>query len=180
MAKKQKKNKKWLYWLMMLVLFVLAAVIVYLVWNAYFKEKEEGQDLNVVEETVEVEEKDEPEKEEDVEMPYKPKVEQYDGEDPNGSDELSGVITYAEVNGEYLTIRMNIDQYLDSGECRLDLMRGGSIVHEEVTEIVGNVSTASCAGFDVPISIVGGGVVDIEIHLESDGKMGVVRGEANI
>ena len=176
MAKKHKKNKKWLYWLLMLVLFVAVAVIVYLVWNAYFKDKDEEQNSSVTTETVEIEKQEEPQQQEDADIPNKPKVVQYDGEDPNSAEELSGAITYAGFNDDRLMIRVNIDQYVDDGECRLDLMRDGVLIHEEVTGIVGNVSTASCDGFDVPIDIIGEGGVDIEIHLDSNGKTGVIRG----
>lgn len=180
MAKKQKKNKKWLYWLLMLVLFVVAAVIVYLVWNAYFRDKYEGQNSGTTVEAVEIEKQEEPQEQEEVEIPSKPKVVQYDGEDPNGADELSGVITYAGFIDDRLMVRVNIDQYIDDGECRLDLTRDGILIHEEVTGILGNVSTASCDGFDVPVSIIGEGAVDIEIHLDSDGKTGIIKGEADV
>ena len=180
MAKKQKKNKKWLYWLLMFVLFVVAAIIVYLVWNAYFKGGDEEQNPEAAVEVVETEKKEEPQKQEEVEIPSKPKVMQYDGEDPNGADELSGVITYAGFIDDRLMVRVNIDQYIDDGECRLDLTRDGILIHEEVTGILGNVTTASCGGFDVPVSIIGEGAVDIEIHLDSDGKTGVIKGGADV
>lgn len=180
MVKKQKKNKKWLYWLLMLVLFMLAAVIVYLVWNAYFKKNDEGQSLTPVSEVTEIEEQEEPQKQDDIETPIKPKVEQYDGEDPNDSDELSGAITYAGVNDDRLIIRVNIDQYLNIGECKLDVKRGDVVIHEEVVEIVDSASTASCAGFDVPVELVGGGMADIEIHLDSGDKTGLIKGEVDI
>ena len=181
MAKKQKKNKKWLYWLLMLMLFVAAAGVAYLVRNAYFKDSDSGeQNSGNDPEVIEVEKQDELQKQESEELPSKPKVVQYDGEDPNSSNELSGVITYAGIIGDNLTIRVNIDQYLDDGECRLDLMRSGVLIYEKATEIVGNVSTASCDGFDVPIDRIGEGAVEIEIHLDSNGKTGVIRGGMDV
>ena len=122
MAKKQKKNKKWLYWLLMFVLFVMAAVIVYLVWNTYFKDKSEEQNSGANVEAVEIEEQEEPQKQGEVVIPNKPKVVQYDGENPNSAEELSGVITYAGFNDNGLMVRVNIDQYLGDGECKLDLL----------------------------------------------------------
>lgn len=180
MVKKQKTNKKWMYWLLMFVLFVMAAVIVYLVWNAYFKNKDEEQSLAPVPEIVEVEEREEPQKQDDIETPMKPEVVQYDGEDPNNSDELSGAITYTGVNDGRLIIRVNIDQYLNSGECKLDVRRGEVLIHEEVVEIVDSASTASCAGFDIPVELVGNGLADVEISLESGDKKGSIKGEIDI
>ena len=175
MAKRKKKNKKYLYWLLMMVLFVAAAVIVYLVWNAYFKEKDEGQNSGAMTEVVEIEKKEEPKKQEESEVIEKPKVVQYDGEDPNDSNELSGVVTYAGVSGDNLMIRVNIDQYLENGECKLSLFNDGGLVHEEVVEMANGASTTSCAGFDVPISVIGNGRFDIVVDLESGGKMGAIR-----
>ena len=179
MVKKQKKNKKWSYWLLMLVLFVVAAIVVFLVWNAYFKNKDEGQNSSVAVEIAEIEEQEKPQ-EQEVEVLDKPKVVQYDGEDPNSAEELSGAITYAGFNDGRLMVRVNIDQYVDGGECRLDLKRGGVLIHEEVTGILGNASTASCDGFDVPVDIIGEGEVDIEIHLDSNGKTGIIKGETDV
>ena len=180
MAKIQKTNKKWLYWLSMLVLFVAAAGIVYLVWNAYFGGKDEGQNSGVITETMEIEKEEEPQKQEEAEVIEKPKVVQYDGEDPNDGDELSGVITYAGVTDEYLVVRVNIDQYLRGGECKLTVLSGDSVIHEEVVEIVGGPSSSSCNGFDVPVGIIGSGKFEIVVDLESDDKKGAIREEVDV
>ena len=183
MAKKQKKNKKWAYWLLVLVLFVVVAVIVYLVWNAYFKEEDEGKSSGVtteVTEMTEIEKKEATQNQEEAEVMEKPKVIQYDGDDPNSSDELSGVITYAGVDGDYLMVRVNIDQYLEDGECKLSLISGGSVIHEEVTDIGSGASTASCNGFNVPLSIAGGGKIDIVVDVMSGEKVGIIQGEVEL
>ena len=180
MAQKRKRNrsKKWISWLILLILAVAAGVIVYLVWDNYFNDKKEdngGQD------TVQVNEGQNKEassaEEETVE---KKKVEQYDGEDPNKADTLSGVVTYAGVNNDVLMVRVNIDQYLEDGECALTLSRGGSNIYSSIAEIVGGPSTASCAGFDVPVSGLGGGATEININLKSGERSGVIYGEVNI
>lgn len=173
MAKKHEKNKKWVVWLLMLVLFAVAAGVVYLVWNACFGGKDEGQDFGV---TTEVDGEEEPQGQgEEAGMIEKPKVVQYDGDDPNGSDGLSGVITYAGVTDDYLTIRVNIDQYLTDGECKLSVLSGDSLIHEEVVEIVSGPSSSSCNGFDVPVGIIGGGRFEVVVDFESDERRGAVR-----
>ena len=179
MAQKRKRNKRWISWVILLVLAVAAGVVVYLVWDNYFNDKREE---NREDETAQVEEgkgeeKEESENSDEVE---KKKVEQYDGEDPNKVDTLSGVVTYAGVNDGILMVRVNIDQYLDSGECGLTLARGGGTIYSSIAEIVGGPSTASCAGFDVPVSGLGGGVVEININLNSGERSGVIHGEAEI
>ena len=180
MAKKHKKNKKWLYWLLMVVLFVAAAMIAYLVWNAYFKDEDKGQDSDATPETVEIWEREKSQRQEEAEIIEKPKVVQYDGGDPNDGNELSGVITYAGVNGDYLMIRINIDQYLESGECVLRVLSGGNLIHEEVTGVMIGASTASCDGFDVPVELIGSGMFDIVVDLEADDKSGTIRKEVEI
>ena len=41
----------------------------------------------------------------------KDKYDEYAGEDPNEREDLTGVVTYAGVNGNNLMIRVNIDQH---------------------------------------------------------------------
>lgn len=179
MAKKHKKQKKWIFRLIVLVLFVTAAVVVYLVWDAYFKDKKSNEDSGQSNEQTEiVEEVSEPVK--TGEIVEKPKVVQYDGEDPNALEELSGVVTYAGVAGENLMVRVNIDQYLEEGECELVLMRNGTTVYNSTARIIGNVATATCEGFDVPISYLGSGAMEVMVNLNSDGKSGVIQGRADI
>ena len=184
MAQKRKRKncKKWLIRLLMVGLFVAAGAVCYLVWDAYFKTDDmmdNGGD-NTVDTVVEkpVENSEIIEVNEDV--VEKEKVVQYDGEDPNVSEELTGVVTYAGAAGEKLMIRVNIDQYLETGECRLKLIRGGEVVYGDVAAIATNVATATCEGFDVPISELGVGGYQIMIDLSSNGKMGVIKGDVEI
>lgn len=168
-----------------MVLLIAAGVVVYLVWDNYFNDKKEdrkeGQGTEQVEEkevaeTTEAVEKEKDEAEKAVE---EKKVNQYEGDDPNTAEELSGVVTYAGVNNGVLMVRVNIDQYLDSGKCELSLVKGGGVAYNATAEIAGGASTASCAGFDVPAFGLQGGY-EIVINLESGGRKGTIRGEVNI
>ena len=107
------------------------------------------------------------------------KVPQYDGDDPNTAEELSGVVTYAGVSGGALMVRVNIDQYLDNGKCEMNLIQSGNVVHSSAVEIVGGPSTASCAGFDVPVAGLSGNY-EIVVKLEAGGKRGTIRGEVSV
>jgi hypothetical protein len=108
------------------------------------------------------------------------KVPQYEGDDPNMAEELTGAITYAGVVGDKLMIRVNIDQFLTSGECKLGLRRGGANIYNLSARIVDNVSTSTCEGFDVPISELGAGNVQIVITVQSGEKTGTIEGEVTI
>lgn len=153
-----------------------AAVVCYLVWNNYFRDKKEDkptEEQSLVEEHEE--KKAEEKKEETIE---KKKVVQYEGEDPNTQEELTGVVTYAGVNGNNLMIRVNIDQYLESGSCELSLMQNG-VAYSDVANIVGSAATATCEGFNVPVSGLGGDY-EIVIKISSGDKTGTINGKAKI
>lgn len=116
----------------------------------------------------------------DEEVAEKQKVVQYEGGNPNTAETLSGVVTYAGVNDGVLMIRTSIDQYLTEGTCDLTLTRGGANIYSDRVDIVGDVSTASCAGFDVPVAGLGGGDIGININLSAGERQGTIRGEASI
>ena len=176
MAQKRKNSKKWIFWVLMVVLFVAAAVVCYLVWSNYFRDKKEDKPTEEQSLVEKYEEKKVEEKEE--ETAEKEKVVQYEGEDPNTQEELTGVVTYAGVNGNNLMIRVNIDQYLESGSCELSLMQNG-VAYSDVANIVGSAATATCEGFNVPVSGLGGDY-EIVIKISSGDKTGTINGKVKI
>ena len=180
MAQGRRRNRKWLWISLGVILVIVAVIIGVVVWQNNSK----GSSDEV--ETSETRKQDTTQTEAavDVEMVNaqgeKQKVVQYEGEDPNELDELTGVVTYGGVLGENLMIRVSIDQYLTSGSCELTLTRGGATIYNSIADIVGDVATATCKGFDIPVAELGGGEVQININLKTDGKSGVIRGEASI
>lgn len=185
MVRRRRKSKKWITWLVFLVLIIVAGVVCYFVWEKYFKEEDELKQENntsvVVEESKN--EKQEPKNRDNVSeevMEEEKKVVQYDGADPNKSNDLTGVITYAGVSGANLVVRVNIDQYLSDGSCNLSLLSNGNAVYGDTTKIVASASTATCEGFDVPVSEIGPGSYGIVINLSSGDKIGVIKGEVDI
>ena len=186
MAQKRRQNKRWVYWLVILVLLIAAGVVGYLVWDNYFREKKDDNaeaSTEQVEKPVEKSEKTEVVIEVDgdeSEVEDEKKVKQYEGEDPNKGERLTGAVTYAGVNGGKLMIRVNIDQYVESGTCSLGLRQAGASVYSATAAIVNGVSTATCGGFDVPVEELGSGEVVIVIYLSGDGKAGEINGEVRI
>ncbi len=165
-----------------MILLFAAVVVVYLVWENYFKD--EGNSPSKEPETSQVE-KDEDEQKsdgiEEVEAEEKEPVKQYEGEDPNNNTELTGVVTYAGVANNRLSIRVNINQYLSSGICKLRLVFEGDVAaYYDEANIVSSASTSTCEGFDVSLSELSSGEYDIYIDLDADGKKGVITGEVNI
>lgn len=109
----------------------------------------------------------------------KPQVIQYSGDNPNGADQLTGAITYTGIINDTLAIRVNIDQYIGEGNCILTLT-GSSTNYTEAAKVADSASTATCEGFNVPLSIIQDKVLNISIEVSADGKKGIIQGEAKL
>lgn len=166
----------------MVVLLVAAVVICYLVWDNYFRDKKEEGKIAEEQSLIGKEENDSENIEEKMveREREKEQVTAYEGEDPNTKKDLTGVVTYAGVSGDVLMIRVNIDQYLAEGNCELNLIRNGTVIYSDTTGIVTAATTATCEGFNVPISSLNNGSYQILINLSSDNKAGIISGEVNI
>ncbi|MBR2754044.1 hypothetical protein IKD82_02715 [Candidatus Saccharibacteria bacterium] len=180
MAQKRKRNKKWVYRLLMLVLLIIAGVIVYLVWDGYFNDKkmennDNQEQIIVEEETSEVKTIVEEIDEEDDK-----KTKQYEGEDPNIKEELSGSVTFAGKIDERITVRLNIDQYLSDGKCTIHFVKNNNEVYSETTNIISSASTSTCEGFDIITDGFENGKYEIMIDLSSGEKRGIIRGKIDI
>lgn len=183
MAQKRKRSKKWIYYLVMFVLLIAAGVTVYLVWDNYFHDKKDNEiqepDKAVISESALDTETEAKEDKGDSESDDKRPV-QYEGEDPNIKEELSGSITYAGLIDDRIAVRMNIDQYLGEGECTIHFMNNGVDSYKEITNITSSAATATCEGFDIPVNNIASGKYEILIELSSGGKTGTIKGEINI
>ncbi|MBR3332434.1 hypothetical protein IKG28_02290 [Candidatus Saccharibacteria bacterium] len=183
MAQKRHRSKKWISWVIILALLIGAGVVCYFVYDSYFKEKPKNEP-NTVEQSQDKDEKKNSEEkkseEEKKETVKKEEVVQYDGADPNASNEITGVITYAGVSGGNLMIRINIDQYLNGGTCLLALRQGGGLVYSAEAGVVDSASTSTCEGFNVPAAGLAAGKYNIVISINSNGKTGEISGEVEI
>lgn len=177
----RKRVNKWLWGMVILIVLIVAVVVGVILANQPRKETEEDkpQGTSETEETKKTESQKEESKTEEK-VPEKEPVPQYSGDNPNEAESLTGVISYAGVSGDNLIIRVNIDQYLNSGSCKLSLVRGGASVYSKEVAIESSVSTSTCDGFLIPVSEVGAGNFAIEITLNSGEKYGKMVGEVNI
>ena len=179
MARRRKRSKNWISRLFFLILLVAAIVVCYFVWDGYFRDKkpkEERDENPVVEQTEEKKEETLKEKE----PVKKEEAVQYDGENPNENEGLTGAITYLGVSGNDLVVRVNIDQYLTGGSCEINVVRGGGVLHTELVPIINSAATSTCQGFNVPVSGLGAGKVQVIINMISGEKTGMVSGEVEI
>lgn len=105
---------------------------------------------------------------------------QNDGEDPNTKEYITGALTMAEVSGDTLRIRANIDQYLASGTCTLNMYSDFNTAFSDSAAIIPLASNSTCEGFDIPVSNFASGHWHIVINLTSGDKIGTVTGEINL
>lgn len=183
MANRRRRSKKWVSWLIFLVLAVVAVVICVLVWNSYFKPKDDSPkpaEQSKAEEKRDEQKPEEKKEQTDAQPEEKKKVEQYDGEDPNKATGITGAITYAGVSGDNLMIRVNIDQYLNSGTCTLSLRQGGGNAYSTTANVIDSASTSTCEGFNVPTAGFPAGIYNIYIYIESGDKTGEISGEVTL
>lgn len=114
------------------------------------------------------------------EDPFHKTPTQYEGEDPNLSEELTGSISYTAANGESLNVLVNIDQLLGSGTCTLTLKSGGS-TKTYTANIIANPASSSCEGFNVPLLDLNyTGIWQIHLRFTSGDKTGIVEGEVDL
>jgi len=103
-----------------------------------------------------------------------------DYEDNTGqAHSLSGFITSANVSGDFLLLRVQIDELLSDGVCSLTLSKGQLKVKKD-SGIIDSATSSSCYGFDVPVSELSPGTWQIEIVVSSNGKHGTIKDEVRI
>lgn len=105
---------------------------------------------------------------------------QYEGENPNTSEEITGFINYTAIDGDHLSIRLTLNQYLTSGTCTLK-MSLGDLTIEQSAPIFADPSTSSCQGFDVPLSdLTASGTWQISVKVSADNKTGTIIGDYSL
>lgn len=163
----------------LVIILIILILVIALAVSKFIASKNQPEETKR-EETVKVEEKTEktPTESTDEDL-EKPKVVQNDGADPNELEEITGVVTYTGVLNGKLIIRLNLDQYLSSGNCTLTLNFGEKSVIK-TAKIIDSASTSTCEGFDIPTSELGSGTWQYSVEIKADGKAGKLNGEVNI
>jgi len=115
---------------------------------------------------------------EDAEAGRTPKTpEQYEGQDVNKLDNLTGTVTYSEKAGNKYRIRVNINQFLKlPGICKLTVFSSGNSVYSETVNVVSNPSSGSCEGFDIPLANLPSGNLNFKIEVNANQKTGLIEG----
>lgn len=106
---------------------------------------------------------------------------QYDGDDPNKLDEITGYISYSAVNYDNYNIRLTINQYLTSGSCELALTSADGQVITKTAPVVASASTSTCQGFDIPLSeLSSSNSWQISINISAEYKKGTITGDISL
>ena len=165
------------------ILFVifLGCVIgfgIYELWTVNFANQESSEAQSSFEPTplTPVETQDESSEEEPIsKTPTK-----YEGEDANKMSTITGFINYKGTVDDILKIRVTIDQFFEStGTCDL-ILSSGDKTYTKTVKTLDNPSSATCDGFDVPVSELAPGTWSISISIIADGKSGIITGEVTL
>ena len=176
---KRRRSFRWVKWLLFLALIIAAVVVVVLVKNNLDQKTEKGGQQSA--DVNEPKEKIDNNSDGNEEAPkQEEKVPQYDGDSPNKSETLTGLMSYADVVNDELVIRVSIDQFLQSGNCNLVMTRNGVTYYTQSVGIVESVTTSTCDGFKIPVGELPKGDLQVEIDLESDGKSGKITGRVRL
>ncbi len=107
---------------------------------------------------------------------------QFEGENPNELDELTGSITRRSISSGELTVVVSIDQYLSSdSSCRLTLKdaSGTEIRSTDPLSVEAEATSSVCGPFIVPVGQLSGDYT-IDITITSPDKSGHIITEINI
>ncbi len=117
----------------------------------------------------------------DDKIPFSKTPIQNEGEDPNSSPKITGSISRAQVVNGVLTVRVAIDQFLQSaGTCTIVLTKNGVAKTFSVPTIA-NPSSSSCEGFDLPVEgNFTSGLWSINLTVQAGDKTGIITGEVQI
>lgn len=110
------------------------------------------------------------------------KTTQYEGEDPNTLEQLTGYLTRKGVDDGVLTVVAVIDQYLHApGFCTIVLKNSaGQVVYNASSDAVPDATTSICDAFAVPVANFASGVYQIEVNLSADNKYGIIIDEVTL
>lgn len=181
--KKQKRQRKVGQKIFFLILLIVAITIGWLVYNAYFKDKQKVDKIDEkkeesspkVEEQQKEEKKEEAPKKDESEIKKENGVTIIDEDDPNNSDSVTGYISSSGVKGDYFKIIVTTEQALSEGECKLSLT--GNREYNSVTDVVAHPGSSSCV-FKMNKDEIEDGKYHAEITVTTTGgRSGTITGE---
>ena len=104
---------------------------------------------------------------------------QYEGDNPNELDYLTGLITYTEVSDGKLIAMVSIDQYLSDGVCVAGLRNGSQTATSIEQAIEADASTSHCA-IEMSLAGVSSGKYQLEVVISSGNKTGTLTSNVEL
>lgn len=108
---------------------------------------------------------------------------QYEGEDPNDLEELTGSITLRSISNGRLTVVASIDQYLTSNStCRLILKSssGAEVASTAPISVDTEATSSACGPLVTSVSQLAAGEYTIDVVVTSPDKSGHITTNINI
>lgn len=176
-------------WFLVILVLALIAVIVYLLLLQPRDVKQSKQNTEVQSEQIQPEKNSDPnepkpktEEKEDLEAGKTHQTpKQYEGTDTAPASTLTGFITFLGKNGSNLTVRITINQLLkETGTCTLQFVSTSGQKVERTVPTVDNPSSATCQGFDIPLSEIPAGDYQINIDIKTAHQNGNIKGSITI
>lgn len=95
------------------------------------------------------------------------------------SGDLQVSITSTNQDASILRVRSLIGTVIDNGECRLNLIRGNTVI-TKTSGIQPLANASTCEGFDIPVDELTPGEWQIELNISANNKKGSVTGSVII
>ena len=175
-------------WFLFILVIALTALVIYLFLHQNI-EKQSKQDTNNPSQQVQStsastseNQSSKNETKEDLEAGKTHQTpKQYEETDNKPTADLTGFITYSGKNDNNLTIRVTINQLLkEVGTCTLSLTSASGQRINRTANTIDNPSSATCQGFDIPLSEIQAGEYQINIEIKTSHQSGNIKGSITI
>ena len=104
----------------------------------------------------------------------------YEGDDPNNSATLTGIINYIGAANDTFMVRVAIDQTISSGTCNFILTSPSSQVYNFASETEPGPTSTYCE-LNIPLPNPEKGSWEVKVDISTtDGKKGTITGEASL
>lgn len=112
---------------------------------------------------------------------WESKVKQYEGENANTMEGLTGYVSYQDVDeARNVSLYTVIDQNISQGTCTLNLKQGDHVVYTTSVAAHVDATTSICDPFNFSAAQLSPGAYQIEIQLSGDNKTGIIKSEVNL
>ncbi len=171
--------------IMLVTIIAVAVLVVFAVWAISSSQTDDSVDSNPIDSSEDAFREDEittPGYEEATDIGDEKNIPQYEAENPNTLENLTGSVVYTDTDAQTgtITTMVSIDQYLyNGGTCELKVKSSDSVLATVSSPIIADVTTSHCGPITATLSQLAG-TYELEITLSADNKTGLVTTNINI